>query len=343
MCRSLLVEVLLNVSLIAYLAMMCHLFSNHFLRDDHNMAIPDYQSIMLPMLKLLRDRQERSMRDLTEQLAQQLGLSNEERAELLPTGQQIFGNRVGWAKFYLKKAELLDSPSRGVARISELGIKALDQSPTEINVKYLKQYSPSFADFIGKSQSREIPENAEVAEAEGEQRTPLEMMESSFNTLKQATADDLLTRLKSCSPSFFESVVVRLLMAMGYGGIAGEGTVTRKSGDGGIDGVIKQDKLGLDIVCVQAKRWEGSVGRPVIQSFVGSMDLERAKKGVILTTSTFTKDGLDFVNRIEGKKVVLIDGERLAELMIEYNLAVTRVKNYELKEVSNDFFDEDQG
>ena len=178
--------------------------------------------------------------------------------------------------------------------------------------------------------------------SEGEQRTPLEVMESAFLTLKQATADDLLTRLKSCSPWFFESVVVKLLMAMGYGGIAGEGTVTRKSGDGGIDGVIKQDKLGLDIVCVQAKRWEGSVGRPVIQSFVGSMDLERAKKGVILTTSTFTKDGLDFVNRIEGNKVVLIDGERLAELMIEYNLAVTRVKNYELKEVSNDFFDEDQ-
>jgi restriction system protein len=175
-----------------------------------------------------------------------------------------------------------------------------------------------------------------------EQRTPLELIDASYKSLRQATTVEMLSRLKSCSPSFFESVVVRLLMAMGYGGVAGHGTVTGKSGDGGIDGVIKQDKLGLDVVCIQAKRWDGAVGRPVVQGFVGSMDYIRARKGVIMTTSTFTKEAVDFVDRIEGKKVVLIDGDQLAGLMIEHGLGVVTTKTYELKEVSNDFFDESE-
>jgi len=307
------------------------------------MPIPDFQTIMLPLLECLSDRKERSMREVTEQLAQHYGLTEEERAELLPSGQQsIFSNRVAWSKSHLKGAGLLENPSRGLVRISDLGLKVLAQKPAVINVKFLKQF-PSYLAFIGKSPSGDAPEAVDITTTEEEHRTPLELIDSAFLTLKQATADDLLTKLKACSPTFFESVVVKLLMAMGYGGIAGEGTVTGRSGDGGIDGVIKQDKLGLDIVCIQAKRWEASVGRPVIQSFVGSMDLDRAKKGVILTTSTFTRDAQDFVNRIEGKKVVLIGGERLAELMIEHNLGVTRTKTYELKEVSNDFFDEDEG
>ena len=168
-------------------------------------------------------------------------------------------------------------------------------------------------------------------------------MDASFSTLRKATADELLARLQNCSASFFEQVVVRLLQAMGYGGVSGDASVTGKSGDGGIDGIIKEDKLGLDVVCMQAKRWGGSVGRPVIQGFVGSMDYIRAKKGVILTTSQFTKDALDYVDRIEGKKVVLIDGPQLAEVMIEHNVGVNPTKVYELKEVSNDFFDEDEG
>ena len=168
-------------------------------------------------------------------------------------------------------------------------------------------------------------------------------MEASFSTLRKATAEELLARLQSCSPAFFERVVVRLRRAMGYGGVTGDASVTGKSGDGGIDGIIKEDKLGLDVVCIQAKRWDGSVGRPIIQGFVGSMDYIRAKKGVILTTSQFTKDALDYVERIEGKKVVLIDGQQLANLMIEHNVGVNPTKLYELKEVSNDFFDEDEG
>ena len=176
-----------------------------------------------------------------------------------------------------------------------------------------------------------------------ERRTPLELIDAAYKSLRQATAEDLLSMLKACSPAFFESVVVRLLMAMGYGEVAGQGTVTDKSGDGGIDGVIKQDKLGLDVVCIQAKRWDGPVGRPIIQGFVGSMDYIRARKGVILTTSTFTKDAVDFVERIEGKKVVLINGDQLADLMIDHGLGVTTNKTYEIREVSNDFFDESEG
>lgn len=308
------------------------------------MPIPDFQTIMLPLVESLGDSQQTSIRELTERLAERFGLTKEERAELLPSGQQsIFSNRVAWSKSHLKAAGLLESPTRGMVRITDLGLKALAQKPAAINIKFLKQY-PAYCIFSGKSQPQESPSSPPVtAIPEEEQRTPLEIMGSAFHTLSQTTADDLLTRLKTCSPAFFERIVVKLLMAMGYGGIAGEGTVTGKSGDGGIDGVIKQDKLGLDVVCIQAKRWDGPVGRPVIQSFAGSMDLYRAKKGVLLTTSIFTKDAQDFVNRIEGKKVVLIDGEQLAELMIEHSLGVTTTKTYELKEVSNDFFDEDEG
>jgi restriction system protein len=209
-----------------------------------------------------------------------------------------------------------------------------------INCRFLKQF-PSYLKFIGQIPGEAIEEKEETII--DSKQTPLELLDASFSTLRKATAEDLLTKLKACSPGFFEQVVVRLLHAMGYGGVTGDSLVTGKPGDAGIDGIIKEDKLGLDVVCIQAKRWDGSVGRPVIQGFVGSMDYIRARKGVILTTSQFTRDGLEFVERIEGKKVVLIDGPTLANLMIEHNVGVKPTKVYELKEVSNDFFDEDEG
>ena len=283
------------------------------------------------------------MRELTDLLAGRFGLTEAERQEVLPSGQQsIFSNRVAWAKSHLKYAGLLENPTRGRVRISELGRKVLAEKPQAINVKFLKRF-PSYCEFIGKSESKAEGEGTGATTVIEEDRTPLELIDAAYQSLALATAEEVLTRLRTCTPGFFEGVVVKLLMAMGYGGVAGQGTVTGKSGDGGIDGVIRQDKLGLDVVCIQAKRWEGPVGRPVIQGFVGSMDYIRARKGVIMTTSTFTKDGLDFVDRIEGKKVVLIDGGRLADLMIEHNLGVTTTKTYELKEVSNDFFDESEG
>ncbi len=304
------------------------------------MAIPDFQTVMLPLVETLSDGQERTMRELTDLLADRFGLTEPERLEVLPSGQQsIFSNRVAWAKSHLKYAGLLENPNRGRVRISELGRKVLAEKPQAINVKFLKRF-PSYCEFIGKSESKAEGEGTTTVIEEG--RTPLELIDAAYQSLALATAEEVLSRLRTCTPGFFEGVVVKLLMAMGYGGVAGQGTVTGKSGDGGVDGVIRQDKLGLDVVCIQAKRREGPVGRPVIQGFVGSMDYIRARKGVIMTTSTFTKEGLDFVDRIEGKKVVLIDGGRLADLMIEHNLGVTTTKTYILKEVSNDFFDESE-
>jgi restriction system protein len=307
------------------------------------MAIPDFQSVMLPLVKVLADGQERSMRQVTDLLADTFRLTDEQRAELLPSGQQsVFSNRVAWAKSHLKAAGLLENPVRGRVRISDVGRKVLGEKPPTINVRFLKQY-PAYCEFIGKSILAQDAGVAGETTPLEERRTPLELIDVAYRSLRQATAEDLLSRLKVCSPGFFESVVVRLLMAMGYGGVAGHGTVTGKSGDGGIDGVIKQDKLGLDVVGLQAKRWDSPVGRPIIQGFVGSMDYIRAKKGVILTTSTFTKDAAAFVERIKGKKVVLIDDDQLADLMIDHGLGVTTAKTYEIKEVSNDFFDESEG
>ena len=255
------------------------------------MTIPDFQTVMLPLIEALADGQERTMRELTVSLADRFELTEQARQEVLPSGQQtIFSNRVAWAKSHLKYAGLLENPTRGRVCISDLGRKVLGEKPETINVKFLKRF-PAYCDFIGKSHPKEDPEGPVATTVIEDQRTPLELIDASYESLRQATAEEMLSRLKSCSPSFFESVVVGLLVAMGYGGVAGHGTVTGKSGDGGIDGVIKQDKLGLDVVCIQAKRWDGPVGRPVVQGFVGSMDYIRARKGVIMTTSTFTKDG----------------------------------------------------
>ena len=304
------------------------------------MAVPDFQSVMLPFLEFLRDGQEHTMREVTDALAERFKLTEEQRQEHLPSGPQpLFYNRVAWAKTHLKNAGLIDNPVRGKVSIADAGRKVLAKKPATVNCRFLKQF-PSYLKFIGQTPGQD--QDGEEQSVIESTQTPLELLDGSYNTLRKATADELLARLKTCSPGFFEQVVVRLLRAMGYGGVAGDASVTGKSGDGGIDGIIKEDKLGLDVVCIQAKRWDGSVGRPIIQGFVGSMDYIRARKGVILTTSQFTKDALDFVDRIEGKKVVLIDGPMLAGLMIEHNVGVKLTKVYELKEVSNDFFDEDE-
>ena len=304
------------------------------------MEIPGFQDVMRPMLEALADGQTRSSREVTNGIADHFGLSEEDRDRRVPSGQQtLIGNRVAWAKSHLKMAGLLEYPGRGLVRISDLGRRMLADNPARIDVRLLRQF-PGYREFIGKAEPEAAGAVAEpVVE---EQRTPLELIDASFKTLWQATTEELLSRLRACSPGFFEDMVVKLLLAMGYGGVAGHGTVTGRSGDAGIDGVIRQDKLGLDVVSIQAKRWEGVVGRPVVQGFVGSMDFIRARKGVILTTSSFSREALEFVDRIEGKKVVLIDGDRLAELMIEHGLGVITRKVYELREVSNDFFDESE-
>jgi restriction system protein len=298
------------------------------------MPIPTYEECMLPFLKAISGGDTHPIRDIIEQIADALSLTQDERMEMLSSGQRAIANRVGWARTYLKKAGLLQSPQRGLMQITDRGRQVLAENPLRIDTAYLKERFPEFRDWIKSKPEVAAPEGGDAA-------TPEEVMESAYRERIDQVASDLLEKLQSCSPYFFERVVVQLLRAMGYGGIGGRGLVTPKSRDGGIDGVIYEDKLGLGNVCVQAKRWDGTVGRKTVQEFVGSMDLYRSRKGVIFTTSTFTSDAVEFVERIEGKKVVLIAGDELARLMIEHRVGVTVTKSYEIVDVSQDFFDEE--
>lgn len=302
------------------------------------MSFPDYQDCMLPMLEILADGQDHKVRDLTQAVADRFHLSEDDRARLLPSGQQtVIANRVGWAKTYLKKAGLLANPVRGMVRITDEGRKVLAHKPTRIDTDFLQNFAP-FLEFYNKT--TEVEEKNDHCESV---TTPEETLESAYSLLRNALADELLEKVKSCSPTFFEHLVVDLLVAMGYGGSrADAGQAIGKSGDGGIDGIIKEDKLGLDVVCIQAKRWDRTVGRPEVQAFAGSMEGVRAKKGVLITTGTFSKEAEDYVTRIE-RKIVLIDGRRLADLMIEHNVGVSISRSYVIKKMDLDYFESEDG
>ncbi|MCG3119227.1 MAG: Mrr restriction system protein [bacterium] len=301
------------------------------------MPVPDYQSLMLPLLKLIGNKQEHAFSDVIDTLAREFDLTDAERKEILPSGIQAkFDNRVGWARTYLKKAGLLESVGRGKFRITERGLQILNSNPTVINVKFLRQF-PEFLEF--QKSSRQENKNEEKDEEQAQ--TPEESLESSYQNLRRALAQELLDRIKNLSSKFFERLVVDLLVAMGYGGSRKDaGQAVGQSGDGGIDGIIKEDKLGLDVVYIQAKRWESTVGRPVVQAFAGSLEGQRARKGVLITTSQFSQDAKEYVNRIE-KKIVLIDGEQLAQLMIEHGIGVTEIASYIVKKIDLDYFDEE--
>lgn len=302
------------------------------------MSIPDYQSFMLPLLRLAADREEHSLREAIELLAEKFALSEVERKEMLPSGQQsILDNRVGWARTYLKKACLLESTRRGFFKITNRGLEVLEKSPKEINIKLLDQFT-EFLEFR-KTKEKPVGEQKENGDAE-EGQTPGEVLESAYQKMRQDLALDLLQQIKNCSPSFFEKLVIDLLVAMGYGGTRKDaGTAIGKTGDGGIDGIIKEDRLGLDAIYVQAKRWENPVGRPDIQKFSGALLGQRAKKGVFLTTSSFTSEAHDYVSRIDNK-IVLIDGNMLASMMIDHNVGVSPLAVYELKRIDTDYFTE---
>jgi len=301
------------------------------------MPTPDYQECMLPVLELLANGQDHRFRDLTKAVADRFKLTDAERAEVLPSGQQtVISNRVAWAKTYLKKAGLLANPVRGMVHITDEGKKVLGLKPAKIDNEFLRKYA-SFAEFYKKTTPVETEDaHAEVA------ATPEESLESAYSILHDALADELLDKVKSCTPRFFEHLVVDLLVAMGYGGsLADAGQAIGKSGDGGIYGIIKEDKLGLDVVCIQAKRWEKTVGRPEVQAFTGSMEGMRAKKGVLITTASFSNEAKEYVDRIE-RKIVLIDGHRLAELMIEHDIAVATARSYVVKKLDSDYFESEE-
>jgi len=301
--------------------------------------IPDYQTLMLPLLRFAADGSDHTTREAVEVLATEFQLTPAERNELLASGQQaIFNNRVGWANSYLKKAGLLESPRRGALRITARGKKIIGDNPTRIDVKYLDRF-PEFIEFRDASRNnRETTTTESVAVAT--EQTPEEALELAHQSLRLSLAQDILSRILSCSPTFFERLVVELLVKMGYGGSRRDaGERIGQSGDGGIDGIIKEDRLGLDTIYIQAKRWQGSVGRPEIQKFVGALQGQRAKKGVFITTSSYTAEAIDYASRID-TKVVLIDGQLLANLMMDFDVGVSVSASYIVKRIDSDYFEE---
>ena len=305
------------------------------------MAIPDYQTLMLPLLKQLADGQPQHVRELADALASEFGLSAEEREELLPSGRQsAFRNRVGWARTYMGKAGLLAAVARGTVKITPLGSDVLQSCPSRIDREFLMRFD-SFREFLQPARPEPVspPTSPSSSIEVDETADPSERLNAAYREIRAALAADLLDQIKQATPQFFEQLVVDLLVAMGYGGSRDDaGLAVGKSGDGGIDGIIKEDRLGLDVVYIQAKRWENPVGRPIVQTFAGSLDGERARKGVLITTSRFTPDAERYVDRIE-KRIVLIDGERLANYMIDFGIGVTDVVTLHIRRIDQDYFE----
>lgn len=298
------------------------------------MPIPDYQTIMLPLIQKLEDGKPHALQDIIERLADYFKLSDDERQTLQPSGRQrIFNNRVYWAKKYLSEADLISSPSRGFIELTPSGKKVLKEKPSYIDNRYLEKFE-SFRNFKGI-----IPEKIEL-KGQNENKTPEEIMVDMDVELKKSLSIDIMENIQNSSPQFFERLILDVIVAMGYGGSFDDASKrVGKTGDGGIDGIIKEDKLGLDAIYLQAKRWKNVVGRPEIQSFAGALDGFKAKKGIFITTSTFTPHAYEYVDKIE-KKIVLINGEELAALMIEYNVGVAVANSFVVKKIDTDYFNE---
>jgi len=302
------------------------------------MTIPDFQSIMLPLMQFASDEKEHSIREAVEGLAAYFHLTDTERQELLPSGRQrIFDNRVGWSRTYLKKAGLLEAPRRAHFKITERGSDLLKQRLPSINVTLLKQF-PEFLEFQGITSPNEVSTDIYTNVDSTEQETPEETLEYAYQKIRRTLAQDILSKVKSLPPAFFEQLVVELLVKMGYGGSIKEaGRAIGKTNDEGIDGIIKEDRLGLDAIYIQAKRWNDTVGRPEIQRFVGALAGQGAKKGIFITTSKFSEQAKDYAPRND-TKIVLIDGEELAQYMIDFNLGVSIVSEYQIKKIDSDYF-----
>ncbi|MBC7817567.1 MAG: restriction endonuclease [Planctomycetaceae bacterium] len=304
------------------------------------MAVPDFQSMMLPLLEAIADGAEHSNSAVYSSVSKQMNLTSED-LQLIHSrgGQTVFYYRVAWAKSYLKKAGLVRSPKFGSIQITESGQEVLKNKPAKINLRFLKQIGG--ADRLKSSGKTEAVLDEESI-SESSTATPNDLLEAGYQSLHDALIEEIIEQVKRCSPQFFERLAVKLLVAMGYGGsLADAGQVVGRTGDGGIDGIIKEDELGLDVLYIQAKRWESTVGRPDVAAFAGSMERFHARKGVLITTATFSKDAEDYITRIE-RKIVLVDGQRMAELMIAHNVGVTVMQTYEIKRIDSDFFAEEE-
>jgi len=301
------------------------------------MSIPNYQKIMLPLLKFSGDKKEHSIREAINHISELFNLTDEEKREILPSGQQqVINNRTAWAKTYLKKAGLLESTRRSYFIITEKGLDVLKENPVEIDMPYLKRF-PEFIEFTAiKRQEKQSLSQEE------QQQTPQELLGLSYQQIKDELTQEILKLIKETQPDFFERLVVELLLKMGYGGSRKDaGEAIGKSGDEGIDGIIKEDKLGLDTVYIQAKKWEGTVGRPEIQKFVGALHGQGAKKGIFITTSNFSKEAIGYASNMNDPKIVLIDGMLLSNYMIDNDIGVSKVETYEIKKIDSDYFSEE--
>jgi len=303
------------------------------------MAVPDYQSFMLPLLKLSSDGEIHAMKDTYQTVADMFKLTEQDRAELLPSGtQQTYKNRIAWARTYLTKAGLLESPKRGAFRITDRGRSELATNLKEISTDYLMKFD-EFRSFRTPVVNHASGSQSSIQTLSSS--TPEETIESAIEDLTTQLANELLQALLEASPSFFEQIVIELLVRMGYGGSQREAAeVVGRSGDGGIDGIIKEDRLGLEVIYVQAKRWENTVSRPEIQKFVGALQGKRARKGIFITTSKYSSEARQYVNNIENR-VVLIDGEQMTRLMIEHGIGTTTFREYKVKRLDSDYFVEE--
>jgi restriction system protein len=293
---------------------------------------------MRPLLEAHADGKEHINRDLVAQLGEQFGLTEEERREMLPSGgARLFDNRIGWAKSHITQAGLLNSPRRAVSVITDRGREALQIHTQRIDLRFLNGYD-EYREFRNRRKNLEGDES-ETTEAEiQDAQTPEELLENAYFQVRRQIEAELLSQIKSSPPDFLERVVVDLVVRMGYGGSRKDaGEALGRSGDEGIDGIIKEDPLGLDIIYLQAKRWEGTVGRPEIQKFAGALQGQRARKGIFITTSMFSADALEYTSRIE-TKIILIDGQRLAKLMFDHGVGVATASNYEVKRIDSDYF-----
>ena len=305
------------------------------------MSIPDYQTILLPLLRTLSFEKETHIRSVIHALADHFDLSTEEREIMQPSGgARLFDNRVHWARKYLKEANLLLTPRRAHVQLSERGRKLLETNPEQLQLQDLREY-PEFLEWENRTTDNNSRKKFhETKSSDSNQDTPEDQMEQAYSALRGILAQDLLEYVKSSTPDFFEQLILDLLLAMGYGGSRAESShKTRRSGDEGIDGTIFEDRLGLDIIYLQAKRWNSNpVGRPEIQKFVGALHGQRAKKGIFITASHFTREATDYVSNID-PKVVLIDGNRLTQLMIDFNVGVSKTRSYEIKSIDSDYFE----
>lgn len=312
------------------------------------MPIPDYQTLMLPFLRIAGDGKEHRFRDAVESLAQEFSLTDEERNVMLPSGTApLFDNRVGWARTYLKQAALIESRKRGFFHITPRGKELLAKNLPRIDNSTLEQYQ----EYLDFKLRRGEPKDTSKPEAQYNQvplistnetptdSTPEELFSQAYQRLRSNLEGELLEQVKGSTPAFFERLVIDLLVAMGYGGSRRDaGRAIGKSGDGGIDGIIKEDKLGLDVIYIQAKRWEGTVGRPEIQKFAGALQGQRANKGVFITTSNFSREAEEYASIITSK-IILINGEQLATLMVDHNVGVSPISAFEIKRIDSDYFE----